>query len=211
MANKRVLKKQIKYICGDLAAECILASKTIPNIDSEKMYNLIYDVAELQTNTLQRTSFGFDKSAKDFSSNKEYKKARNKYYTMAFRTMSKDFNEKVADIVKGMNALRSEAKTGAPKKEVTKKEALKKEVTKKEAPKKEVAKKEVTKKEAAKKETTKKEAAKKETTKKEAAKKETTKKEATKKETTKKTETKKATEKKPVAKKTTTKKTADKQ
>ena len=33
MGNKRLLKKQIKYACGDLAAECIIAINFVDGID----------------------------------------------------------------------------------------------------------------------------------------------------------------------------------
>ena len=49
MANKRILKKQIRYVCGDIAAECILAMNFIEGIDVEKMLSLVFEVASLQT------------------------------------------------------------------------------------------------------------------------------------------------------------------
>ena len=35
MANKRTLKKQIRYICGDCAAECAMACEIIPGVDCD--------------------------------------------------------------------------------------------------------------------------------------------------------------------------------
>ena len=75
MANKRDLKKRIKFICGDIACECIMARNFIPGVDAEKMNNNIYEVASLQTSTLKRVSFVYDKVVADFESKKAYQKA----------------------------------------------------------------------------------------------------------------------------------------
>ena len=37
MANKRELKKEIKYVCGDLAAECLLAKNFVKGVDAKAM------------------------------------------------------------------------------------------------------------------------------------------------------------------------------
>lgn len=64
MANKRLLKKQIKYICGDIAGECIMSRYLIPGIDAEKMESIVLEVATLQAATLKRVTFDFDKCKK---------------------------------------------------------------------------------------------------------------------------------------------------
>ena len=35
-SNKRLLKKEIRIICGALAGECVVAKLSIPGIDREK-------------------------------------------------------------------------------------------------------------------------------------------------------------------------------
>ena len=65
MANKRSLKKQIRYICGDLAGECIFAREIIPGIDHDKANGIIIDIAALQSEALAKTTFAFDKSVRD--------------------------------------------------------------------------------------------------------------------------------------------------
>ena len=57
MANKRTLKKQIRYICGDCAAECAMASEVIPGIDCDKLTDAICSLAALQTDSLSKVSF----------------------------------------------------------------------------------------------------------------------------------------------------------
>lgn len=104
MANKRNLKKQIKYICGDIASESVLAIQFMPNIDQEKMANVINDIAKLQFATLEHLTFSFDKSPRDFADAKAYKKARAEYFKKAYDSVRKEFNEKVEAIVKEMNA-----------------------------------------------------------------------------------------------------------
>lgn len=116
MANKRILKKQIKYACGDLAAECIIAINFVEGIDSEKMQDVVFDIATLQTSTLQRVTFSFDKVATDFESAHEYSVARTKYFKQAYSTLRADFDAKVQEIVKSMNALLPQAQKDANKK-----------------------------------------------------------------------------------------------
>lgn len=104
MANKRDLKKSIKYICGDLASECVLAIDLMPNIDKAKMGEVINEIAKLQFSTLEHLTFSFDKSPKDFSDTKAYKKAKSEYFKKAYGSIEKEFNEKVENIVKAMNS-----------------------------------------------------------------------------------------------------------
>ncbi len=41
MANKRDLKKQISYICGDIATECLIAAEYVKGINKDEMRNKI--------------------------------------------------------------------------------------------------------------------------------------------------------------------------
>ena len=103
MANKRDLKKRIKYICGDLAGECIMARTFIPGIDAEQMNEVVYDIAALQTMALKRVTFGFDKTKKEFADAKAYNKAKSQYFAEAFGQLVNDFNKGVDDVVAAMN------------------------------------------------------------------------------------------------------------
>lgn len=104
MANKRILKKQVRHVCGDVAAECILASEFLPGVDSQKMREIIVELATLQDNILNNASFSFDKTPAQFESAKEYNKARRNYYAKAFASLKKEFNTKIEAIVKEMNS-----------------------------------------------------------------------------------------------------------
>lgn len=104
MANKRDLKKSIKYICSDLASECVFAIELMPNIDKTKMGEVINEIAKLQFSTIEHLTFSFDKSPKDFSDAKAYKKAKAEYFKKAYESIEKEFNEKVEIIVKSMNS-----------------------------------------------------------------------------------------------------------
>lgn len=103
MANKRILKKQIKYICGDVALECALALQTIPGIDEKVITEAITDIARLQTETLANASFAFDKAAHDYEDRSEYNKDKSSYYNKAFTKLRVEFNEKLLKIVDKMN------------------------------------------------------------------------------------------------------------
>lgn len=115
MANKRELKKQIKYVCGELAGECIVARDLIPGMDFDKMNDIIVMVAELQASSLDRVNFAFDKTKKEFSTAKEYNLAKGKYNSAAYSTLRSDFNKKVEEIVKAMNAQLSDEQKEANK------------------------------------------------------------------------------------------------
>jgi len=104
MANKRNLKKQVKYICGDLASECVLAIELIPDINKEKMGDTIEAIAKLQFSTIEHITFVFDKSRREFASAKDYRQARKEYFKKAYGSMVKEFNAKVEEIVKSMNS-----------------------------------------------------------------------------------------------------------
>jgi len=105
MANKRNLKKQIRYICGDLAGETILAREFLPDVDRDEANRIICDIAELQAENTCKIYFSFDKSARDFTSRHDYRKARRTYFASAFKTMRDEFNRSVGEIVHRMNAL----------------------------------------------------------------------------------------------------------
>lgn len=104
MANKRSLKKQIRYICGDIAGESLLAKTLIPGVDKDAMAAVIIKAAELQTTALCRTNISFDKAPKDFENQADYRAARGKYYRQAFKKLSESFNNQVMEVVKDMNA-----------------------------------------------------------------------------------------------------------
>lgn len=116
MANKRDLKKEIKYVCGDLAAECILAKNFIKGVDSKAMTAAIGEIASLQTAALSNVSFSFDKYPSDFPTGHAYHKARREYYAEAYKVLRDKFYDKVQEIVKQMNAALPQAVKDANKK-----------------------------------------------------------------------------------------------
>lgn len=105
MANKRILKKQVLYVCGDIAAECIFAADVVPGIDEQKMGQIVVDLAVLQEQTLQKMNFTFDKAPRDFENRADYNKARAAYYHAAFKSLKNTFNKSIDEIVARMNAL----------------------------------------------------------------------------------------------------------
>lgn len=103
MANKRQLKKSIRFICGDLAGECLLARQLMPNADKEKLNQAIIEIANLQDETLSNITFSFDKTPRDFSDKKAYNAAKYAYYHTAFSKLIDHFNDSVKQIVHLMN------------------------------------------------------------------------------------------------------------
>lgn len=104
MSSKRDLKKLVRYMCGDMAAECIIAKNVIPGADAKALSDLVIKIARLQDATLRKISFAFDKTPSDFDGIDAYKKARASYMLKAFRSLKVDFNNQVLSIVKEMNA-----------------------------------------------------------------------------------------------------------
>ena len=115
MANKRSLKKEIRYICGDIAVESMLASDMVKDIDPRKLGEIIEHVANLQINALKNASFAFDKTPSDFENRKAYNAARHAYFKKAYASFHTDFNKELQSIVKSMNALFPHAKPAAAK------------------------------------------------------------------------------------------------
>lgn len=104
MANKRELKKEIKYVCGDLAAECLLAKNFVKGTDVKAMNEIILKVADLQVNALNATTFAFDKLPHDFENGRDYSKARSAYFKKAYASLREKFYDKVNLLVKEMNS-----------------------------------------------------------------------------------------------------------
>ena len=103
MASKRNLKKQIRYICGEIAVECILARECVKDIDVAKMNEIVIKVADLQEKSVRNVSFAFDKVPHDFESRALYNKAAAKYFKNAYKVFYVEFNKHIQEIVKEMN------------------------------------------------------------------------------------------------------------
>jgi len=103
--NKRSLKKEIRIICGSLAAGCIFASMSGTEEQKKAYDDIICEIAELQTNALRLTNVSYPRGASSYENKKEYSADRAAYYKMAFRKLKGDFNAHVEAILKKMNAL----------------------------------------------------------------------------------------------------------
>ena len=92
MANKRQLKKEIRFVCGDLAAEILMARAIYPGFDKDAVTKIINDIAHLQESAVSAVSFSFDKTPRDFAYNKQ-----------AYAKLAEEFHKGVEAIVKEMN------------------------------------------------------------------------------------------------------------
>lgn len=104
MANKQQLKKHIRYVCGDLAAEIMIAAHMLRGFDKAEVSKIVGQIAALQEQTLKNVSFSFDKAARDFDNKAAYRKARTEYFHKAYHKLLADFGESVQKIVDQMNA-----------------------------------------------------------------------------------------------------------
>ncbi|MCM1076804.1 MAG: hypothetical protein NC411_05545 [Bacteroides sp.] len=112
-SSKRLLKKEIRLICGALAGECVLAKIAIPGIDREKLNKIIYELAELQENALRRISISFPQTASAFPDAHAYRKTRREYFAAAFAKLKSEFNTHIEAIVKEMNSTMPQAQKDA--------------------------------------------------------------------------------------------------
>ena len=55
----------IRYACGDIAAELLIASYAIKDFNRDETANIINDIASLQVDALSKCNFIFDKSKSD--------------------------------------------------------------------------------------------------------------------------------------------------
>jgi hypothetical protein len=119
--NKRTLKKEIRLICGALAGECVITKITVPGVNAEALNEIIYDIADLQTNALRMVNITFPRSESSFDSHKEYADEKHRYFHAAFRKLKADFNNHVEKIIKAMNAVLPQEQKDANRKEAAKK------------------------------------------------------------------------------------------
>lgn len=101
--NKRTLKKQIRYACGEVAMECIITKYCVEGTNAEELNNLVIKAAELQENSLRNTTFAFDKTPRDFDSMHAYHKAKKAYFRKAYKAFYKEFNKQLQLIVDDLN------------------------------------------------------------------------------------------------------------
>lgn len=89
MASRRMLKKNVNYIAGELFMECLVNRSYVPGTDKEKADKLMGKILEVQDEFVSRISHTEPGNVKGF-----YKK---------FHT---DFNAKVDEIIDEMGQLK---------------------------------------------------------------------------------------------------------
>lgn len=89
MASRKVLKKNVNYITGELFAECLVNSLYVPGVDKEKADQLMGEILKMQDEFISRISHTEPGNVKGF-----YKKFR------------ADFNAKVEEILDALGKLK---------------------------------------------------------------------------------------------------------
>lgn len=107
MTSKKNLKKQVKYLCGDIVGELLLIGEICPVEKVDEVSQLVVDTAVLQQETIGRCTFGFDKTVREFGSAAAYRKAKSQYERAAFAKLREDFNGRLGEIVKRLNEVAS--------------------------------------------------------------------------------------------------------
>lgn len=88
MANRKDLKKNINYICGELFTECVVVSNFSPNTDVNKAADIMAEILSIQNEFITRISHTERGKEKVF-----YKK------------LYADFNMKVQEIIDKLQSL----------------------------------------------------------------------------------------------------------
>lgn len=89
MASRRILKKNINYIAGELFTECLVNSLYVPGTDKQKADGLMTKILGMQDEFISRISHTEPGNVKGF-----YKKLRS------------DFNAQVDEIIDEMGKLK---------------------------------------------------------------------------------------------------------
>lgn len=103
MSNLRQVKKNIKNLCDDIVAECVIAETLRQNVDTKKLADVVENAIKLKYDTIRKVSVSFDKAPRDFTNKAEYKKARNKYYKKALASLDALFFKQVESMVAELN------------------------------------------------------------------------------------------------------------
>lgn len=88
MAKRRILKKRVNYVIGELFTECTVVSRLVPGLDTDKVDALLVRILNVQNDFVCRISHTEPGNVKGF-----YK---------AFRT---DFQKQVESIIDEIGAL----------------------------------------------------------------------------------------------------------
>lgn len=104
MSNKRNLKKRVEQLCGAAAVQIML---NFPDAVAQKF---VVKLARLQSLTINKISFSFDRARRDYADDHQYNKARRAYNREAYTRLKNDFNKELQAIVDEINALRKSEK-----------------------------------------------------------------------------------------------------
>lgn len=104
MANKRQIKKRVQYVCGQMAAEILLAQMIVKGLEADAVNTIVCNIAALQSTTISHVGVAFDKVPRDFDNRSLYLKARRAYFRAAFRHLKEEFTANATELLKQMNA-----------------------------------------------------------------------------------------------------------
>lgn len=103
MSNRRELKKYVRTVCGDLAGITLDTAYAYDSVKPAQVREIVNDIAALQVETLAKVGVAFDKTPRSMEPG-QYRKARREYFRKAIRALLDEFNTKVEEIVRKINA-----------------------------------------------------------------------------------------------------------
>lgn len=103
MSNLRIAKKNIKNLCNDIIAECVIAETLGKNADTSKLADIVENTIKLKYDSIRKASVSFDKAPRDFANRAEYNKAKRNYYKKVFASLDTLFFKEIESQVAELN------------------------------------------------------------------------------------------------------------
>ncbi len=92
MANRRTLKKQMRYVLSELVNECMICNMLIPAFTDTKMDSIIGDVMEMNNEFIKRINA--PEGTKNVAVTKKF-----------YGDLIMDFNKQVNDVIDAINSV----------------------------------------------------------------------------------------------------------
>lgn len=103
MSSLRTVKRNIKTLCNDIIAECIIAETLGENVDTEKLADVVENTIKLKYDSIRKVSIAFDKAPRDFANRSEYNKTRKQYFKKAFSSLDTLFFKEIESQIALLN------------------------------------------------------------------------------------------------------------
>lgn len=102
--NKKDLKKYINRMGLEVAEGVLPAAVCAKIIAEDKAHEILNKLATIKTEALSRMNIAFDKTQKEFESEKKYRAARKAYFVQAYTKLLDDYEKGVENLLNEVNS-----------------------------------------------------------------------------------------------------------